>query len=68
MKLHMQPHYRIGYIEELMAETTKHCTTGEKPSRPKTPEALASAYKRPDKAKVIKEHKSRLKHDLSALY
>jgi len=30
MELYMQPHYGIGYIEELMAETAKCCTTGEK--------------------------------------
>ncbi|XP_065885779.1 uncharacterized protein [Dysidea avara] len=61
-KVLVKPTY--GYIEELMAETAKRCTAGEKQDHsnaPKTPEALASAYERPDKAKAIQEHKSRFK-------
>jgi len=40
-----------GYIEELIAETTERCEFGEKQyssNPPKTPNALASAYERPD--------------------
>ena len=51
-----------------MAETAKCCTAGEKQDRsnaPKTPEALASAHERPDKAKAIQVD---LKHDLSVFY
>jgi len=47
-----------------MAETTERCAIGEKQyssNPPKTPNTLASAYERPDKAKAIQEHKSRFK-------
>ena len=57
-------HILAGYIEELMEETAKRCTVGEKrdsSNAPKTLEALASVYKRPDKAKAIQEYKSRFK-------
>jgi len=53
-----------GYIKELIAETTELVAIGEKQyssNPPKTLNALASAYERPDKAKAIHEHKSRFK-------
>ena len=40
MELHIQPHYGIGYIEELMAETAKQCSKTDQVQQTKDSESL----------------------------
>ena len=60
--------YFSGYIEELLYKTQELCESEvSEPQQylPNVPKPLSSSYKHPQKAKAIKEHKSRFKSSSS---
>ena len=49
----------IGYVEELLGETTKVCEEGSTVALLEAPEPLCSEYERPEKIVAVSKHKTR---------